>query len=549
VTTYLRAYRRAAAAIIRQTTIKAANPIPLAPHVEAMLTTLQTTAELSPETKRLASDVEAYLALAAMNAGDEALQALPVAGAKTLFQIPIEATIWAREHTAALVTKINETTRQEIVSIVQRGLLLGLSNDQLAASLREQFAFSSVRAEMIARTETQFAVQNGNLIAYKASGIVSKKRWLTAKFDVCPICVALDGTVVSIDEGFSGAAGAQCPPAHPRCRCDLLPVIDETDVAPPPPPSPPKAPEAPKVVKPPAPKVKALGSSQGAWSPASIGPKPGPDAPHGEKIAWGMKWKKLTPAQQGQWEQVYSVGAGVPKLPQPPPFKPAPATGGVTNLGGKSIWGNIWNPEPWPNVQPVVKPEASWKWRQQLPAHERGALGDYQASHYTKINALAQGRYERLDADDIVRRADQMRGLDNAIAAALPLEKDLYVYRGVQGSTASTLTEEAKSLVGKTKQFNSYGSTSIDSKVAKGFSGGDRVVMRIRIPKGTRAPYMTSYTGPSFYEGEVLLGRGYQVEVKAVYKSNKVTYFDCDLVGFNPPSIDSLVAGSKGKTK
>ena len=103
----------------------------------------------------------------------------------------------------------------------------GLSNDDLADQLAENYAFSDDRAETIARTETAFADVAGNLEAYKASGQVDGKRWLAAP-DCCDDCQELDGEVVGLDEEFPNDGG-DGPPAHPNCRCDLLPVLTNLD--------------------------------------------------------------------------------------------------------------------------------------------------------------------------------------------------------------------------------------------------------------------------------------------------------------------------------
>ena len=84
------------------------------------------------------------------------------------------------------------------------------------------------RARMIARTETSFARNAGHLQVMQeaqASGLTgpnSKKVWVTGGFDVCDICVPLNGQKVLINQNFSwqGGGGAT-PPAHPNCRCTI----------------------------------------------------------------------------------------------------------------------------------------------------------------------------------------------------------------------------------------------------------------------------------------------------------------------------------------
>ena len=90
--------------------------------------------------------------------------------------------------------------------------------DQYGAKLRRS------RARTIARTEMMRASNQGRLQGmWQAAdqGLVNptlaKKQWVTSSFDVCPICVPLNGVTVGIRDSF-GPPG-QAPPAHPNCRC------------------------------------------------------------------------------------------------------------------------------------------------------------------------------------------------------------------------------------------------------------------------------------------------------------------------------------------
>jgi SPP1 gp7 family putative phage head morphogenesis protein len=84
---------------------------------------------------------------------------------------------------------------------------------------------------MLATTETTRIYAEGNLAAWRASGVVTHKRWMTGRDElVCPYCAPLDGMVVEVDSnGFTtepGGLGVTAPPLHPNCRCWLTPIID-----------------------------------------------------------------------------------------------------------------------------------------------------------------------------------------------------------------------------------------------------------------------------------------------------------------------------------
>lgn len=124
--------------------------------------------------------------------------------------------------------RVTEGTREYIRATVREAIEEGLSNDSIAARLRESYGFSTARATLIARTETLRASNEGALQGYKASGVVNAKEWLTAEDDkVTPDCMANQGAgAIPLDAAFP--SGEHAPPDHPNCRCTILPVVDWT---------------------------------------------------------------------------------------------------------------------------------------------------------------------------------------------------------------------------------------------------------------------------------------------------------------------------------
>ena len=123
--------------------------------------------------------------------------------------------------------QITESTRDMLRSDIAKALDEGWSAGKLKNELADNYAFSEDRAENIARTELTNADIQGNMIAYKESGIVEGKEWVLGSEhdddDECDDNVA-DG-VIPLDEAFS--SGDMEPLAHPRCVCDLMPVLME----------------------------------------------------------------------------------------------------------------------------------------------------------------------------------------------------------------------------------------------------------------------------------------------------------------------------------
>lgn len=73
------------------------------------------------------------------------------------------------------------------------------------------------RAEMIARTELQTVFLQGKTARYREMGY-DHVRWSAAAERTCGFCMSRDGLVYPMEEIESAI------PAHPRCRCDLIPV-------------------------------------------------------------------------------------------------------------------------------------------------------------------------------------------------------------------------------------------------------------------------------------------------------------------------------------
>ena len=91
------------------------------------------------------------------------------------------------------------------------------------------------RARMIARTEIAYAQNRGmydTLIEAQGSGLFggqAMKEWITGPTDVCDICGPMGGRKVPVKQNFSWSGGSgPNPPAHPNCRCMIMPVPNLT---------------------------------------------------------------------------------------------------------------------------------------------------------------------------------------------------------------------------------------------------------------------------------------------------------------------------------
>jgi HK97 family phage portal protein len=141
---------------------------------------------------------------------------------------------------------------QETVDKVAETLKTGLENgDSLPDIVKEVSKIyddvtgvknAGYRIERLSRTEIIKTSNEITETAYKQTGVVSKKEWLTNK-GACEFCQALNGNIVQLGGTFvplnsslDGVDGGtrvnnyediQHPPVHSNCRCALIPVLEK----------------------------------------------------------------------------------------------------------------------------------------------------------------------------------------------------------------------------------------------------------------------------------------------------------------------------------
>jgi SPP1 gp7 family putative phage head morphogenesis protein len=134
--------------------------------------------------------------------------------------INIQARAWARQYTYDLVSGITQTSMDFTRDAITDWITSGAPLDDLLRDLAPMFG--KTRAEMIGATEVTRAFAEGNRILWRASGVVTGVKWQTAVDElVCDICGPLHNQTGDIETGING----MLPPAHPRCRCWILPVV------------------------------------------------------------------------------------------------------------------------------------------------------------------------------------------------------------------------------------------------------------------------------------------------------------------------------------
>lgn len=108
---------------------------------------------------------------------------------------------------------------------------MGVTTDRrrgpIGSAQRAGYRANFNRVQTLTRTVIQTQSNRGAINAYEANAdILSGYEWLTARDErVCPQCRGLDGTIHKFGSKFQ-------PPAHPNCRCTVIPVLKPADMGP-----------------------------------------------------------------------------------------------------------------------------------------------------------------------------------------------------------------------------------------------------------------------------------------------------------------------------
>ena len=134
------------------------------------------------------------------------------------------------------ITKTNEKTVRQLVS---KGIKNGLSNEDIAKTIRQSVDFSQSRARVIAQTETTRSINRATNESYNvfsdAENVQVSKEWIASRDDkVRETHEELDGQIVAVNDdfeidGYSGSSPANFGVAEMdiNCRCTIAPVIEE----------------------------------------------------------------------------------------------------------------------------------------------------------------------------------------------------------------------------------------------------------------------------------------------------------------------------------
>ena len=121
--------------------------------------------------------------------------------------------IW--KNTNKLVNRLNDGLVHCVIT--------GKKTSELKKTLREEFSVSYSQANRIVQTEMSHIQNTAARQRYADMGVKEFQVWAKKDERRCPICGSLHKKIYSINENSP-------IPAHPRCRCTIIPVVDLTNL-------------------------------------------------------------------------------------------------------------------------------------------------------------------------------------------------------------------------------------------------------------------------------------------------------------------------------
>jgi SPP1 gp7 family putative phage head morphogenesis protein len=117
-----------------------------------------------------------------------------------------------------LADKIEEVTLSNAYDVIGKGIEQGLPFSEISINLQNSLGMDGTRASKIARTETNWALNDGTRVYMQHIGISQYKISLAA--NACEECMQYKDEVFDVET-------SDVLPIHPNCRCTIISVIPD----------------------------------------------------------------------------------------------------------------------------------------------------------------------------------------------------------------------------------------------------------------------------------------------------------------------------------
>jgi len=155
---------------------------------------------------------------------------------------------WLKSYTPKFSKELEKVSVAKLRRELTEGIAAGEGIPGLLKRVNTTYKhWNKVRSETIARSEALRASNRASIEAYKQSGVVKKKVWITHfSPETCAWCRRLNNKVISIEKSFFTQGSkytidveggrqtmkldyedVESPPLHPRCRCTIAASFEE----------------------------------------------------------------------------------------------------------------------------------------------------------------------------------------------------------------------------------------------------------------------------------------------------------------------------------
>jgi len=157
------------------------------------------------------------------NAG---LEAMAMVNPDKGFEMTASVTKTLQKRSKEFGLGVNNTTREKITNAINAGIAEGESMIKISDRIESVYKeFPTWRSDLIARTESTAANNEGFIEAYKQSDVATHKEWIAVMDDrTRDEHAEMDGEIVPVGKAFSN--GLQYP-QEPNCRCVIGPAFEK----------------------------------------------------------------------------------------------------------------------------------------------------------------------------------------------------------------------------------------------------------------------------------------------------------------------------------
>lgn len=131
---------------------------------------------------------------------------------------------WSGEMFSKRIWNNVSTLAQQIEKNVVQAVIVGRNKDECVKEVMKRFGVSFSSSDRLVRTEVMYSVNSAQGNIYQQAGYTEYRILVAHDERLCDIC----GKMVDKEFPFSKKeVGVNYPPFHPRCRCTIVPVIED----------------------------------------------------------------------------------------------------------------------------------------------------------------------------------------------------------------------------------------------------------------------------------------------------------------------------------